>query len=162
MECLRVRSVWNLEKGFIRFFTAARFLYRDYFRVRTMGIENVPARGRAMLVGNHSGGIALDALIVLTALFLEKEPPRLAQAMADKFLGRTPVVSRLLNRLGQFTGLPEHVTRMLDDERLILVFPEGARGTAKLFGVETRSYSLERASCVKRCRRAARSFLLVS
>src|SRR6185436_6019022 len=29
--------------------------------------------------------------------------------------------------------LPEHVSRMLHDERLVLIFPEGARGTAKLF-----------------------------
>ena len=35
--------------------------YRWYFSVRTRGIEHVPARGRAMLVGNHSGGIAIDA-----------------------------------------------------------------------------------------------------
>src|SRR5438093_1062609 len=54
------------------FFTAARFFYRDYFRVRTVGVDNVPDRGRAMLVGNHSGGIALDALIVIAAMFLEK------------------------------------------------------------------------------------------
>src|SRR5579863_4611958 len=31
--------------------------YRHYFSVRTRGINHVPARGRAMLVGNHSGGI---------------------------------------------------------------------------------------------------------
>ena len=30
-------------------------------------------------------------------------------------------------------GLPEHAVRLLEDDRLLLVFPEGARGTAKLF-----------------------------
>jgi 1-acyl-sn-glycerol-3-phosphate acyltransferase len=29
--------------------------------------------------------------------------------------------------------LPEHAIRLLEDERLLMVFPEGARGTAKLF-----------------------------
>jgi 1-acyl-sn-glycerol-3-phosphate acyltransferase len=115
------------------FFDTATILYRNYFRVRSAGIEHVPSRGRAMLVGNHSGGIALDALIVVTAMFLEKEPPRLAQGMAEKFLAKTPFASRILSRLGHLTGLPEHVARMLRDERLLLVFPEGARGTAKLF-----------------------------
>jgi 1-acyl-sn-glycerol-3-phosphate acyltransferase len=86
-----------------------------------------------MLVGNHSGGVALDALMVVAAMFLEMEPPRLAQGMAEKFLARTPFAARLLSRLGHLTGLPEHVVRMLRDERLVLVFPEGARGTAKLF-----------------------------
>ena len=35
-------------------------------------------------------------------------------------------------RTGQFTGNPDQAKRLLDAERLILVFPEGARGTAKL------------------------------
>jgi 1-acyl-sn-glycerol-3-phosphate acyltransferase len=34
---------------------------------------------------------------------------------------------------GQLVGLPEHAVRLLEDERLLMVFPEGARGTAKLF-----------------------------
>jgi 1-acyl-sn-glycerol-3-phosphate acyltransferase len=115
------------------FLDTAAYLYRRYFRVRSVGVENVPDRGRAMLVGNHSGGVALDALMVVAAMFLEKEPPRLAQGMVDKFLARMPFAARILSRAGQLTGLPEHVVRMLGEERLLLVFPEGARGTAKLF-----------------------------
>jgi 1-acyl-sn-glycerol-3-phosphate acyltransferase len=121
------------KKDLVWFFTAAAFLYRHYFRTRAFGVENVPARGRAMLVGNHSGGVALDGLMVIVSMFLEKEPPRLAQGMAEKFLNRTPIASRLSSRLGHFTGLPEHAVRLLEDERLLMVFPEGARGTAKLY-----------------------------
>ncbi|MBM4357723.1 MAG: acyltransferase, partial [Deltaproteobacteria bacterium] len=54
------------------------WLYRHYFRVRAHGLEHVPRRGRAMLVGNHSGGIALDAAMILTSLLLDGAPPRLA------------------------------------------------------------------------------------
>jgi 1-acyl-sn-glycerol-3-phosphate acyltransferase len=115
------------------FFEAASVLYRSYFHVRSTGFEHVPARGRAMLVGNHSGGVALDGLMLIAAVFLEMDPPRLAQAMVEKFLAHMPFASPLLSRLGQLTGLPEHVVRLLRDERLLLVFPEGARGTAKLF-----------------------------
>jgi 1-acyl-sn-glycerol-3-phosphate acyltransferase len=138
----RLALPWNVygsdpygisKRDLVWFFAAASLLYRHYFRVRAVGVDEVPARGRAMLVGNHSGGIALDALMVITAMFLEKDPPRLAQAMAEKFLASTPVASRLTSRLGHLTGLPEHVERLLEDERLVLVFPEGARGTAKLF-----------------------------
>src|SRR5208283_4791053 len=35
------------------FFTALRPLYRRYFTVHSHGIGNIPARGRAMIVGNH-------------------------------------------------------------------------------------------------------------
>lgn len=115
------------------FFTALGWMYRNYFRVRVSGIENVPKRGRAMLVGNHSGGYAVDGAMVLASMFLEMDPPRLAQGMAEKFLNELPISSQWLSRTGQLTGLPEHATRLLEDDRLLMVFPEGARGTAKLY-----------------------------
>lgn len=108
-------------------------LYRHYFSVKVFNIEQVPAHGRAMLVGNHSGGIAIDAAMVMAACFFEKDPPRLAQSMIEKFINKIPFASLWAGRTGQFTGLPEHAIRLLEDDRLVLVFPEGARGTAKLF-----------------------------
>lgn len=106
--------------------------YRHYFHVRAFGVEHIPARGRAMLVGNHSGGVALDGAMVITSAFLELNPPRLAQGMAEKFIDRLPFASIWASRMGQFTGLPETARRLLEDDRLLMVFPEGARGTAKL------------------------------
>jgi 1-acyl-sn-glycerol-3-phosphate acyltransferase len=112
---------------------ALAWFYRHYFDVHVHGGENVPQRGRAMLVGNHAGGVALDAAMVIASAFLELEPPRLAQGMAEKFLARVPFVSSWTFKCGQFTGLPEHAQKLLEDDRLLMVFPEGARGTAKLY-----------------------------
>jgi 1-acyl-sn-glycerol-3-phosphate acyltransferase len=86
-----------------------------------------------MLVGNHSGGVALDGAMVIASCFFELDPPRLAQAMAEKFINRFPFASLWASRTGQLTGLPEHAQRLLEDDRLLLVFPEGARGTEKLW-----------------------------
>jgi 1-acyl-sn-glycerol-3-phosphate acyltransferase len=122
-------SKWHLAVAF----RVLAFLYRSYFHVRTQGIEQIPPRGRAMLVGNHSGGIALDAAMVIASCFLEMDPPRLAQGMAEKFINRFPFASVWAARCGQLTGLPEHAQRLLESDRLVLVFPEGARGTAKLW-----------------------------
>jgi 1-acyl-sn-glycerol-3-phosphate acyltransferase len=113
--------------------TALCALYRYYFTVETRGIGNVPPAGRAMLVGNHSGGIAIDGAMVIASCLLEMEPPRLVQGMVEKFLNRIPFMSLWASRTGQFTGLPEHAERLLDEDRLLMVFPEGARGTAKLY-----------------------------
>ncbi len=109
------------------------FFYRHYFRVKAVGLQHIPKRGRAMLVGNHSGGYAIDGAMVLASLMLDMNPPRLGQGMAEKFLNAAPLASLWTSRTGQFTGLPEHAERLLNDERLLMVFPEGARGTAKLF-----------------------------
>jgi 1-acyl-sn-glycerol-3-phosphate acyltransferase len=117
-----------------RLFTILAFFYRHYCKVTVSGLGHVPPRGRAMLVGNHSGGVALDGLMVIAAMFLELEPPRLAHGMAEKFLNKLPVASTWSSRLGQLTGLPENAAHLLEADRLLMVFPEGARGTAKLYG----------------------------
>lgn len=117
----------------VRAFSILAWFYRHWFQVRVHGIEHVPSRGRAMLVGNHSGGVAIDGAMVLASLLLEMEPPRLAHGMAEKFIYHLPFGSTWAIRIGQLTGLPEHAERLLRDERLLMVFPEGARGTAKLY-----------------------------
>lgn len=107
--------------------------YKHYFSVRAIGTENVPARGRCMLVGNHSGGVAIDGVMTIASMFFSKSPPRLAQGMVEKFMNKVPFASLLTSRTGQLTGLPEHAIRLLEDDRLLMVFPEGAKGTAKLY-----------------------------
>src|SRR6478672_5170108 len=95
-------------------FTALKFFFKHYFSV-------------------ESRGVALDGAMVVASQFLEMNPPRLAQGMAEKFLNKVPFASQITNRCGHLTGLPEHAERLLADERMLMVFPEGARGTAKLF-----------------------------
>jgi 1-acyl-sn-glycerol-3-phosphate acyltransferase len=109
------------------------FVYRNYLSVKAHGIENIPKRGRAMLIGNHSGGVALDGAMVIASCFFELDPPRLAHGMAEKFINQLPFASEWTARTGQLTGLPENASRLLEDDRLLMVFPEGAKGTAKLF-----------------------------
>jgi 1-acyl-sn-glycerol-3-phosphate acyltransferase len=113
--------------------TALKFFFKHYFSVESHGIDNVPRHGRVMLVGNHSGGVAIDGAMVHASQFFEMNPPRLAHAMAEKFLNKIPFASQITNRCGHLTGLPEHAERLLGEDRMLMVFPEGARGTAKLF-----------------------------
>ena len=116
----------------IRLVSAFAWFYRFYFKVDVYGLENVPSRGRGILVGNHSGGVALDGAMVMGSMLLDAEPPRLPHAMLEKFIHQFPGVSQIMSRTGQFTGNPDQAKRLLNDQRLILAFPEGARGTAKL------------------------------
>ena len=122
------------KKDLNRWFTLLTWFYRSYFKVRVSGADHVPPRGRAMLVGNHSGGVAIDGAMVIASMFLDMDPPRLAHSMTEKFINRLPFASQWTARCGQFTGLPEHAVSLLENDRLLLVFPEGARGTAKLYG----------------------------
>jgi 1-acyl-sn-glycerol-3-phosphate acyltransferase len=120
-------------EALVRFYSALGWLYRHYFRVRCEGLHHVPAQGTGMLIGNHSGGLPVDAGMVLASLVLDHDPPRHAHGMVEYFAQNWPFVSTIFNRLGQFTGLPQHATRLLGEGRLLMAFPEGARGTGKLF-----------------------------
>jgi 1-acyl-sn-glycerol-3-phosphate acyltransferase len=138
----RIELPWNRhgvdpfgidKRELAKLYTTLGFFYHRYFEMKVYGQHNVPARGRGMLVGNHSGGWALDGIMVIASAFFELDPPRLAQGMAEKFIQRMPFLANFTNRIGQLPGLPEHAVRLLEDERLLMVFPEGARGTAKLY-----------------------------
>lgn len=115
------------------FYAALVPMYRKYFRVKCFGIEHVPHQGRALIIGNHSGGLPVDGAMVLASLLLEADPPRHAHGMVELFAQNWPFISELFSRTGQLSGLPEHAVRFLEDDRLLMVFPEGARGTGKLF-----------------------------
>ncbi len=117
-----------------RMMTVLSWMYRHYFTVITSGLEHVPERTHAMLVGNHSGGWGLDAMMAIASLFLDKEPPRLAHGMAERFINRMPFASLYTARTGNFTGTPQMAATLLEHDRVLMVFPEGARGTAKLYG----------------------------
>jgi 1-acyl-sn-glycerol-3-phosphate acyltransferase len=108
-------------------------LYRDYWRVEATGVENVPANGRALLVANHAGVLPWDGTMIKTAVFAEHSHPRHVRALvASMFLGM-PVLSWFLRRTGQTVGHPDDTRRLLERDELVLVFPEGVRGTGKNF-----------------------------
>ncbi|MEO1229282.1 MAG: lysophospholipid acyltransferase family protein [Myxococcota bacterium] len=120
-------------KSLARTYTFMSWMYRNYFDVHVFGLEHVPDRGRGMIVGNHSGGIALDAAMTSTAVLLEKDPPRLGQGMAEKFISKVPMMGTWAQQSGALTGTPENAVHLLENERLLMVYPEGARGTEKLY-----------------------------
>jgi 1-acyl-sn-glycerol-3-phosphate acyltransferase len=107
------------------------WLYRKYFRVRLYGVEQVPAEGRVVLVANHSGQLPFDAAMLELALLFDKDPPRVARALVEKWVPTLPFVSTFMARCGQIVGTPENCRRLLAADEAILVFPEGVRGLNK-------------------------------
>lgn len=117
----------------------AQFFYKKYFRVEQHGVEKVP-NGRVLLVANHSGQLPFDGIGIAGALLFEHDPPRVIRAMVEKFVQTLPFASYIFARWGQITGTPENCRRLLEDEEVILAFPEGARGISKPF---TQRYQLQ-------------------
>jgi 1-acyl-sn-glycerol-3-phosphate acyltransferase len=108
-----------------------RFLYRRYWRVQTEGLEHVPGTGPALIVGNHSGGIPLDAIMIGTAIDLEHPQHRLLRFLYDRFVAAMPLVPEFYDRLGAAVATIPNARRLLEMGELVGFFPEGVDGVAK-------------------------------
>jgi 1-acyl-sn-glycerol-3-phosphate acyltransferase len=114
--------------------TLVEFFYRYWFRAEVEGIENVPSTGGALIVSNHSGALPPDAAMLAKAIREEHPHPRPLNITVEHFFKGYPGFSALLPKLGCVAAHPANVHRLLsDEEQLVLVFPEGRKGTAKLY-----------------------------
>ncbi len=114
--------------------TLVEFYYHLWFRCTVEGLEHVPDDGPALLVSNHSGALPPDAMMIMKALRDEHPRRRDSRVLVEHFFKGYPGFSMLLPKIGGVAAHPANVQRLLHDEgRLVLVFPEGAKGTEKLY-----------------------------
>jgi 1-acyl-sn-glycerol-3-phosphate acyltransferase len=110
------------------------FFYKHWFRAEIEGIENVPAEGGALLVSNHSGALPPDATMIGKAIKEEHPHPRPLNITVEHFFKGYPGFSMLIPKIGCVAAHPANVHRLLcDEQQLVLVFPEGRKGTEKLY-----------------------------
>jgi 1-acyl-sn-glycerol-3-phosphate acyltransferase len=110
------------------------FYYRYWFRVEVEGVESVPSDGGALIVANHSGALPPDAPMIMQAIRHEHPRPRPLHMLGEDWFKGYPGVGMLTNKIGLVGAHPANAQRLLHDEgRLALVFPEGQKGSRKLF-----------------------------
>lgn len=108
-------------------------LYRRWFRATVRGVSRVPSEGRAMIVANHGGALPWDGPMVRTALRLEHPARRDARWLAEDFVYHMPFLGASLARVGAVRACPENAERLLEQEQVLTVFPEGMKGLGKLY-----------------------------
>lgn len=132
---------FGFEPEFLKYvLPVAQFIYEKYHRTEVYGIENVPDSGRVLLVANHTGQIPMDGLLIASGCLFDREVPRMARSMVERWVPTIPFVSYFLARCGQVVGTRENCRILLRREGCILVFPEGAEGITKTYD---RAYELE-------------------
>ena len=123
---------WGFDEGFAEVvYPLLELMYERWWRVRAVGVPSVPGHGRALLVANHAGVLPWDAMMVSTGILREHPLPRVARFLALPWAFQTPWVSVLLRKLGGAVASPYNAIRLLEQDELVTVFPEGARGIGK-------------------------------
>jgi 1-acyl-sn-glycerol-3-phosphate acyltransferase len=104
-------------------------IIRKYFRLEVEGIENVPKKGRCLIVPNHSGVTAIDAVMVGNEIHrsLKRVPKILAHPLW--FVG--PNIRILARRIGLEEANKDAGEKLLQKDRCVMIFPEGAAGNFK-------------------------------
>ena len=136
IETERQVTDWGRSERVEGFFdkTLVDFYYNLWFRCEVEGIEHVPAEGGALLVSNHSGALPPDAPMIAKAIKEEHPRPRPLHLTVEHFFKGYPGFSMLVSKIGGVPAHPANVHRLLhDEEQLVLVFPEGRKGSEKLY-----------------------------
>jgi 1-acyl-sn-glycerol-3-phosphate acyltransferase len=136
IETERQVTDWGRSERVEGFFdkTLVDFYYNLWFRCEVEGIEHVPAEGGALLVSNHSGALPPDAPMIAKAIKEEHPHPRPLHLTVEHFFKGYPGLSMLIPKIGGVPAHPANVHRLLaDEQQLVLVFPEGRKGTEKLY-----------------------------
>jgi 1-acyl-sn-glycerol-3-phosphate acyltransferase len=128
-------------------------VYRKWFRAEWQGLEKIPRQGGALLIANHAGAIPADAPVIMHGI--EEELGRAVYGLGDHLFRSVPLVGTLWARSGGVAAHPDNAYRLLrDQQQLVLVFPEGTKGTGKLYSERYRLRRFGRGGFVEIAMRA--------
>lgn len=125
------------------------FMYEKYWRVTAMGVNNIPYSGRCLLVANHSGMLPYDAAMISMAILKYHPTHRKPRFLAEDFVSRLPLLAPYIARMGMPRSCPENAERLLNQDQLVGVFPEGVKGIGKHFRYRYRTQRFGRGGAIR-------------
>ncbi len=105
-----------------------RPLYERYFRVETRGLDQVPDKGGALIVANHSGTLPLDAVMTQVALADHHPARRRLRMLAADVVFTMPFVGEIARKAGHTLACNPDAERLLNGGEVVGVWPEGFKG----------------------------------
>ncbi|PSJ27535.1 glycerol acyltransferase [Streptosporangium nondiastaticum] len=121
--------------------SALRPFYERYFRVEVKGIENIPDKGAALVVANHSGTLPVDGLMLQVAVHDHHPADRHIRMLAADLVFMLPGVNEISRKLGHTLACAEDAQQLLERGEVVGVMPEGFKGIGKPF---SERYKLQR------------------
>jgi 1-acyl-sn-glycerol-3-phosphate acyltransferase len=109
---------------------ALRAMADVYFRAEVRGLENIPASGPVLLVGNHSGGTLIaDTFVLAQAFYDHFGADRVFHQLAHDLVFKVPGVRAVLTPYGTVPASPQNMRRALARDAALLVYPGGDHET---------------------------------
>jgi 1-acyl-sn-glycerol-3-phosphate acyltransferase len=109
----------------------SRPLYQRWWRVRALGIANVPDSGGALLVANHAGTLPFDAVMTKLSVYDEHPSRRHVRELAADLALKAPIIGSLARKTGNTLANADDAVGLLTAGELVGVWPEGFKGISK-------------------------------
>lgn len=116
----------ELDRAFVNKLAPALRTLRNYFRLKCDGLDNIPEKGPALLVANHTGWLGLD--YAMTALCVHDALDRTPRGMAHEAWFKAPGTASFARKVGLFQVTKDAMARQLAQGHLVMLFPEGEKG----------------------------------
>jgi len=137
-DLLRQWNVESLQKNLQKEFD--KLLYKkfthkfleslyEYTEPTIEGIENIPKHGPTLVIPNHSGILALDALVL--QYIIMKQVKRFPYTMSHNFWHSQPFFKYSSEKLGYIPQDFKAAVKLLKENKLLVLFPEAEEGNFK-------------------------------
>lgn len=113
-------------------------LMKTYFRVKVTGGENIPKRGPAMIIANHSGVSGFDAMVLHHEI--TRACGRYPRVLTHPLWFLTQTTAIPAQKLGFIEATTENGMKALRKHQLVVLFPEGEHGN---FKPSSKAYQLQ-------------------
>lgn len=100
------------------------WLLKSYFRYSVDGLENIPRRGRAMIVSNH-GLLPVDGWFLFYEIM--RATGRWVRGLTDWRIYKFPWLRQFFMDMGMVVGSPANGDALLRREELIFIMPGGSK-----------------------------------
>lgn len=113
-------------------------LMKTYFRVQLEGEKNIPKRGGALIIPNHSGVSGFDAMVLHHEI--TRASQRYPRVLTHHLWFLTKTTSIPASKLGFIEATTENGMKALKKKQLVVLFPEGEYGN---FKPSSKAYQLQ-------------------
>jgi 1-acyl-sn-glycerol-3-phosphate acyltransferase len=123
-----------------RLFFLIEQLAGRYFRLMTMGAENLPP-GRALIVACHSGVVPWDATLLVPEIY--RLTGRFPWNAGHDFWGRYAWLRDSLVRTGMVLGRQAPFEELLERDEIVTIFADGGQGNRRAYYLESDRYKVK-------------------